>query len=100
MQSRSQFALKTALAWSAPLDEVGNGLRQLQDGSAASTAELAKREKCTLRQLNLTISLALLSPRLVEAAVAGRLPRGIGITSLRNLPPEWAQQHKLLGLSF
>jgi len=75
-------------------------LRQLQDGSAASTAEIAKSEKYTLRQVNLTLSLAFLSPRLVEAAVAGRLPRGIGITSLRNLPPEWAQQHKLLGLSF
>ena len=75
-------------------------LRQLQDGSAASTAEIAKSEKCTLRQVNLTLSLAFLSPRLVEAAVAGRLPRGIGITSLRNLPPEWAQQHELLGLSF
>jgi hypothetical protein len=45
------------------------------------------------------MTLAFLSPRLVEGAVAGRLPRGIGVASIRHLPAEWSQQHAELGLS-
>jgi hypothetical protein len=35
-----------------------------------------------------TISLAFLAPTLVNAAVEGRLPRGIGVTRLRDTPAE------------
>jgi hypothetical protein len=38
------------------------------------------REKCSIRQVNMTISLAFLAPKLVPAAVEGRLPRRIGVT--------------------
>jgi site-specific DNA recombinase len=44
---------------------------------------LAKRERCTVRQVNLTPSLAFLAPQLVKSAVEGRLPRGINIERLR-----------------
>jgi hypothetical protein len=37
-------------------------------------AELCAREKCSVRQANMTISLAFLAPNLVKAAVEGRLP--------------------------
>jgi len=47
----------------------------------------------------MTISLAFLAPDLVKAAVEGRLPRGIGVTRLRDacrvVPPNTA----MLGLS-
>jgi Fusaric acid resistance protein family len=52
-----------------------------------------------LRQVNMTISLAFLAPDLVQAAIEGRLPRGIGVTRLRDAPVEWSRQHAMLGLS-
>jgi DNA invertase Pin-like site-specific DNA recombinase len=61
--------------------------------------QIATREKCSIRQVNMTISLAFLAPSLVQAAVDGRLPRGIGVSNLRDTPAEWSQQLSLLGLS-
>ena len=49
--------------------------------------------------LNMMISLAFLAPELVKAAVDGRLPRGIGVTRLRDAPAEWSRQYAMLGLS-
>ena len=45
------------------------------------------------------ISLAFLAPNLVKAATEGRLPHGIGVTRLTDLPAEWSRQHHLLGLT-
>src|SRR6266436_1342528 len=42
---------------------------------------------------------AFLAPHLVKAAVEGRLPRGIGVTRLRDAPAEWSRQYAMLGLS-
>ena len=39
-----------------------------------------------------------IAPSLVEAAVEGRLPRGIGVASLRDAPAEWSLQYERLGL--
>ena len=47
----------------------------------------------------MTISLAFLAPNLVKAAIEGRLPRGIGIERLRDLPNEWSRQFEALGLN-
>jgi hypothetical protein len=47
----------------------------------------------------MTLSLAFLSPGLVKAAVEGRLPRGIGVEQLRELPLEWARQFEALSLN-
>jgi len=58
----------------------------------------AKREQCTVRQINLTLSLAFLAPPLVKAAVEGRLPRGINIERLRDPDPNWTRQFQELGL--
>jgi site-specific DNA recombinase len=64
-----------------------------------TVAELCAREKCSVRQVNLTISLAFLAPNLVKAAVEGRLPRGIGVERLRDSPTEWSRQFEALGLN-
>jgi hypothetical protein len=45
------------------------------------------------------ILLAFLAPILVKAAVAGRLPRGIGVERLRDAPTEWRRQFEALGLN-
>lgn len=71
---------------------------ELISGSVTSTQQIASREQCSLRQVNLTISLAFLSPTLVKAAVDGQLPRGVGISTIRDLPELWAAQHRSLGL--
>jgi hypothetical protein len=51
-----------------------------------------------VRQINLTLSLAFLAPKLVKAAVEGRLHRGINIERLRDPDPNWAKQLHDLGL--
>jgi site-specific DNA recombinase len=46
----------------------------------------------------MTISLAFLAPDLVIAAIEGRLPRGMGIARLTDLPAEWSRQREMLRL--
>jgi DNA invertase Pin-like site-specific DNA recombinase len=74
-------------------------LDELISGTITRVEEIAARENCTVRQVNMTISLAFLAPNLVQAAVDGRLPRGIGIANLRDAPVEWSLQHARLGLA-
>jgi site-specific DNA recombinase len=65
---------------------IARGRRWLDDvvsGRVTTVAQLCAREKCSVRQANMTISLAFLAPNLVKAAVEGRLPRGIGVERLR-----------------
>jgi site-specific DNA recombinase len=73
-------------------------LQELVTDAKANVEGIAKRERCSLRQVNMTISLAFLAPDLVRAAIDGRLPRGIGVTRLRDAPIEWSRQHAMLGL--
>ena len=61
--------------------------------------QIADRETCSIRQVNRAITLAILAPSLVQAAVEGRLPRGIGVAQLRDLPTEWVSQYEHLGLA-
>jgi hypothetical protein len=74
-------------------------LDEIISESITDAAQLAKRERCTTRQINLTLSLAFLAPQLVKAAVEGRLPRGINIERLRNPDPNWIKQFRDLGLN-
>jgi site-specific DNA recombinase len=81
---------------------IARGRRWLDDvvsGRVTTVAQLCAREKCSVRQVNMTISLASLAPNLVKAAVEGRLPRGVGIERLRDLPSEWSRQFEALGLN-
>jgi site-specific DNA recombinase len=74
-------------------------LDELITGTVTNVEQIAQRETCSIRQVNRTITLAFLAPTLVQAAVDGRLPRGIGVASLRDFPVEWKRQHEILGLS-
>ena len=73
-------------------------LDELVAGTIPDTQSIARREHCSVRHVNLTLSLAFLAPALVKAAVEGRLPRGIGLEQLRQLPPEWDRQFETLAL--
>ena len=73
-------------------------LNELVEDANANVESIAKRERCSVRQVNMTISLAFLAPALVKAAIEGRLPRGIGVTRLRDAPVEWSRQQAMLGL--
>jgi site-specific DNA recombinase len=74
-------------------------LDEIVSGSVTNVQQIATRQKCSVRQVNMTISLAFLAPALVRAAVEGRLPRGIGVERLRDAPAEWSQQFEALGLN-
>jgi hypothetical protein len=74
-------------------------LGEIASGSVTNIEQIAKRQKCSVRQVNMTISLAFLAPNLIKAAVEGRLPRGIGVERLRDAPAEWSLQFETLGLN-
>ena len=74
-------------------------LDELIAGTVTNVEQIAATENCTVRQVNMTISLAFLAPNLVQAAVDGRLPRGVGIANLRDAPAAWSLQYARLGLA-
>ena len=73
-------------------------LDELIADPTASADNIATRENCSARKINMTISLAFLAPDLVQAAINGRLPHGMGVARLSDLPAEWSRQHQVLGL--
>jgi site-specific DNA recombinase len=94
-----QSSLDAGPAWSAAIARGRRWLDDVVSGRVTRVAELCAREKCSVRQVNMTISLAFLAPTLVKAAVEGRLPRGIGVERLRDPPTEWSRQFEALGLN-
>jgi site-specific DNA recombinase len=74
-------------------------LSEITTSADASAEQIAARAHCSLRKVNMTISLAFLAPDLVKAAIEGRLPRGIGMTRLCDLPAEWTLQRQAVGLT-
>jgi hypothetical protein len=87
-RARILKAIATGRAW----------LEELLGGRMDGTEALALRAGSSERSVRMTLSLAFVSPAIVEAIVAGRLPRGIGIRHLAELPPSWTEQHAALGL--
>jgi hypothetical protein len=73
-------------------------LDELIAGQVLDIADLAQREKRSVRSTSMQVSLAFLAPSLVQAIADNRLPRGIGLTRLADLPSEWSKQFKMLGL--
>jgi site-specific DNA recombinase len=55
--------------------EAGRRLDEIVSSSVIGVEQIAVRQKCSMRQVNMTISLAFLAPDLVRGAVEGRLPR-------------------------
>jgi hypothetical protein len=71
---------------------------ELLTDPTASADSIATRENCSVRKINMTISPAFLAPDLVKAAIDGRLPYGMGVARLTDLPAQWFRQHQMLGL--
>jgi site-specific DNA recombinase len=65
-------------AW---LDEIVAGTSTIE--------QIAAHQKCSVRHVNMTISMAFIAPALVKAVIEGRLPRGIGVANLREALAEW-----------
>ena len=83
------------------LQAIANGRAWLDDivtRRAADIETIAMRQGRSKRSIAMTISLAFLAPDIVEAAVDGRLPRGIGVRRLVDLPSDWVEQRRMLGL--
>ena len=74
-------------------------LQQLVSGEAKDTEVIAQREDRSKRSVHMMVSLAFVAPDIIEALISGRLPRGIGITRLADLPLDWAKQRQVLGVS-
>jgi site-specific DNA recombinase len=74
-------------------------LDEIVTGAVTDVEQIATREKCSVRKVNMTISLAFLAPGLVKAAIEGRLPRGLGVARLCDCPAEWSRQYRILGLT-
>ena len=73
-------------------------LNELASGELPDADAIAEREGRSRRSVHMMLSLAFLAPDIVEAAVAGTLPRGIGVTRLTDLPSSWVMQREKLGL--
>ena len=73
-------------------------LNELVTEAYTNTESIATRERFSVRKINMTISLAFLAPDLVKAAIEGRLPHGLGVVRLADLPAEWSRQRQMLGL--
>jgi hypothetical protein len=73
-------------------------LNELIADPMADAESIATRDGCSVRKVNMTISLAFLAPDLVKAAIEGRLPHGMGVVRLADLPVEWSRQHQMLGI--
>ncbi len=87
-RSRLLVAVAKARRW---LDE-------LTSGRAPDIETLAAREDRSPRSVSMLLSLAFLAPDLVKAIVENRLPRGIGLTRMTDLPSGWDEQRRVLGV--
>ena len=87
-RNRLTLGVATARSW----------LDGLVKGTIPGIAELAARHNRSERSIRQTLSLAFLDPALIDAACAGTLPRGYGVSRLMDLPPRFADQWRALGL--
>ena len=77
-------------------------LSDICSGAVQSHKQLAVRDGVAEQYVNQLLPLAFLSPRTVEAIVAGRQPAQLSTKDLMTrvaLPHDWAAQHRLLGLN-
>ena len=74
-------------------------LDQLVRGNVPDPAAIAARENRSERSVRMILSLAFLAPDIVKAAIGGTLPRGHGLSTLTDLPMDWIEQRKVVGLA-
>ena len=87
-QAKLIEALRNAHGW---LDEL------LAD-PGTSTRSIAEREGRSERSVRMVLTLAFVDPAIITAAVERRLPRGFGMSRFTDLPPDWREQRRRLGL--
>jgi site-specific DNA recombinase len=73
-------------------------LDQLLEGQAKDINALAAKQGISEKTVRSTLSLAFLAPDIVQAAIDGKLPRGLGVTLMTDLPMDWAAQRQQLGI--
>lgn len=83
------------------LKALGRGIywQQLIDnGTVASSAEIAERECIHRSTVNDLLRLALLAPDIVQAAYEGRLPRAVSLEAIlrAKVPLDWNEQRRLI----
>ncbi|CAJ0871738.1 hypothetical protein C6T69_00220 [Burkholderia multivorans] len=83
------------------LKALGRGIywQQLIDnGTVASSVEIAERERIHRSTVNDLLRLALLAPDIVQAAYEGRLPRAVSLEALlrAKVPLDWNEQRRLI----
>ncbi len=69
-------------------------LDELLLGQMTDTKQIAVREGCSDRSVRMTLSLAFLNPKLVTAAVEGRLPGSAGSATFFDASPQWSDQNR------
>ena len=88
-RGRLLIAIGKARAWAS----------DLISGRETDIETLARKEGRSVRSVSMLLSLAFLAPSLVKAIAEYRLPRGIGLTRITDLPSEWPMQWSALGLA-
>jgi site-specific DNA recombinase len=74
-------------------------LDELISKEATDIPSLATRYDLSEKTVRSTITLAFLAPEIVQAVIDGKLPRGLGISQLTDLSPDWTEQRRQLGIS-
>jgi site-specific DNA recombinase len=74
-------------------------LDDLVTGRVGDIEKLALREGRSLCSVTMLLSPAFLTPDIVKAIVDNRMPRGIGVNQMMDLPCEWGEQRKALEVS-
>ncbi len=92
------MSLDTRSRLLAAIAKARRWLGDLASGRVPDIETLAANENRGVRSATMLLSLAFLAPDLVKAIAENRLPRGIGLTRMMDLPSDWAEQRKALGL--
>jgi site-specific DNA recombinase len=73
-------------------------LDQLLDGEVEDMGAIATKWDVSEKTVRSTLSLAFLAPDIVQAAIDGKLPRGMGVSQMTDLSADWAKQRHQLGI--
>jgi site-specific DNA recombinase len=101
-ESASAARLIRAEARRKLLSAIAKGRRWLDkmiSGKVEGIETIANREGVSERSARIGLSLAFLAPDIVQAAVDGILPRGLGVSRLMDMPPSWVDQRSIIGIA-
>ena len=73
-------------------------LDKLLNGEVIDIGAIAVKYQLSEKTVRSTISLAFLAPDFVQAAIDGKLPRGLGVSQMTDLPADWSEQRRQLAI--